>query len=100
MTIPEEKVYMVLQRLPNNGQKVLCFGHRTTCCVEDMDEEPDWHEVKFSFRVLSYKLKDKMPQDLEGTVIENINVVERWNCGDGEPGDDHIIGVTKWKKLR
>lgn len=92
------KEYSVTQRLPDDGQRVICFGHHTYCCSEDMDEEPAWHEVTFSFCVTAYKLKKEIPQDPEETILEYIKVVENWDCGP-EFSDGHVIGVTKWKRI-
>lgn len=93
--------YSVLQRLPDNGQKVQCYGHSTYCCVEDMEELPDWHDVTFQFVFSSYKLKDRIPNDPEETILEFINHVEYWRIGDKvEYGlEDHVIGVTKWRSI-
>lgn len=95
------KEYSVLQKLPNNGQKVQCFGHSTYCCFEDMDEEADWHDVTFEFVLLSYKLKDRIPDDPEESVLELIDHAEYWRIGDEvEYGvEEHVIGVTKWRSI-
>ena len=35
--------YSILQGLPQDGEKCMAWGHKTSCCKEDMDEEPQWH---------------------------------------------------------
>lgn len=92
------KEYSVLHALPNNWQRVMCFGHKTYCCCQDMDKEPDWHEVIFRFVVCEYKLKEAIPEDPEETILQYIKVVEGWDCGP-EFLDGQVIGVTKWKKI-
>ena len=90
----------VTDKLPNNGQKCLCFGHKTYCCKEDMEDKPTWHEVIFKFHISSYMLKSNIPKDPEETILSGINIYEIWECADNEidePG--HIIGVTEWKPL-
>jgi len=91
--------YSVLQSLPDHGVKCLCFGHKTYCCKDDMDKEPDWHEVTFSFGVSRYKLKENIPEDPEESILEFCHIVELWNIGP-EFHDGKVIGVTKWKLLR
>jgi hypothetical protein len=92
--------YNVTQWLPDNGEIVLCFGHRTYCCVEDMEIEPDWHEVIFSFDVSSYKIKKELPVDPEESILEFCETVEHWRIADDEEPREHVIGVSKWKKLK
>ncbi len=94
----EDKIYSVLERLPDNGQKCLCFGHKTYCCKEDMEDEPAWHEANFSLEVTSYRLKKEMPEDVEDTVLDEYTVGESWDCGP-EFLDGQVIGVTKWKRM-
>ncbi len=90
--------YSVLDRLPYPGKKVLCFGHATFCCEEDMDEA-DWHEVIFLLIPISWNLKKEIPKDLEESIYDWLIVSETWQLpGDHEPGDNNrVIGVTKWK---
>lgn len=95
----EEIEYSVLQRLPDDRQRVKCFGHKTFCCKEDMDDEPAWHEVVFQFDISSYRLKKEMPEDVEESVIQEISVVESWDLDEGD-FDGHVIGVTKWKRIK
>lgn len=92
------KEYSVLQRLPDDREKCLCFGHKTFCCKEDMEKEPEWHRVVFRFLVSSYCLKKEFPKDIEESILERCEVVEEWECVGDEP-KEHVIGVTKWKKL-
>ena len=87
--------YSTLQSLPNNGEKCLCFGHKTICCKLDMDLEPDWHEVTFKFVLSSYKLKDKFPEDIEDSILEFCHFVEMWRVDN----EYQVIGVTKWKQI-
>ena len=91
----QNREYSVLERLPSNGEKVLCFGHKTYCCIEDMEEKPDWHEVTFELCVSMYKLKKDLPADLEDSVIEKADLKDLWHCDEQE----HVIGVTKWKRF-
>lgn len=96
----EERIYQVTQTLPNDGERVMCFGHKTYCCSEDMEEEPDWHEVTFKFVVSEYKLKKEVPKDPEETILEYINSVETWDVIAFDEDDHwHVIGVTKWKYI-
>ncbi len=90
--------YSVTERLPDNGSRVLCFGHLTYCCTIDMDEEPDWHEVTFRLDVTYYELKKSVPQNPEESILESFEVLETWFIGE-ESLDGHILGVTKWKKI-
>lgn len=92
------KEYSVTEALPNNGEKVLCFGHHTYCCEEDMDEKPDWHEATFELKVHEYKLKNTVPLDPEESILEYYKASESWDCGP-EFMDGRVIGVTKWKRL-
>lgn len=85
-------------RLPDDGQRVLCFGHKTFCCKEDMDEDPDWHEVVFRFRVSNYRIRNPLPSDPEDSILSTYEVVEEWDA-DSDEGAAHVIGVTKWKAL-
>lgn len=95
----ESEVYMVNKCLPENGEKVLCYGYHTYCCKSDMDDEPNWHEVTFKINFSSYKLKKEIPKDPEETIFEYYNVLEEWSCGP-EFTDGHVIGVTKWKNIK
>ncbi len=90
--------YLVTQRLPDNGQRVMCFGHKTYCCKEDMQEIPDWYEVVFCFTIGSYKIKNIVPVDPEESILQNYTCIESWELGP-EFMDGHVIGVTKWKKI-
>lgn len=92
------KTYSVLQCLPDDGQRCLCFGHHTYCCVEDMDEEAAWHEVTFKFEVSSYLLKKELPTDPEESVLQEITIEEYWESGP-EFTDGHVIGVTEWRPI-
>lgn len=96
--IDEDGSYSVLKFLPYNGQKCLCFGHMTYCCKEDMDKEPEWHEVTFNFNISTYKLKENFPEDIEDSVLDYYDVHESWDIGS-EFCDGHVIGVTKWKSI-
>lgn len=94
------KEYSVLMILPDNGKRVLAFGHKTYCCSEDMDEEADWHECTFKMNVCSYGLKSEIPADPEDSVLRCYEVHESWEIEEVEYGArEHVIGVTKWKKL-
>lgn len=84
--------------LPNDGERVLAYGYRTYCCQFDKEDDREWHEVIFCFRVSSYKIKKDIPEDLEETILEMCECYEHWNFDDKKPFD-HLIGVTKWKKL-
>lgn len=91
------KEYLTTQCLPDDGQVVQCWGHKTYCCVEDMEETPDWHKVKFKFHV-SYRCKREMPSDIEDSVLEYYEVHESWSVFQEEPDQpEHVIGVTKWR---
>ncbi len=93
-----EKIYHINSCLPNNGQKCLCFGHKTYCCSIDMEKIPDWHEVTFSFMISSYKLKEEIPIDPEESILKDYKIVEIWDIGY-KCCDGHVIGVTKWKSF-
>jgi|SRR5580693_1879840 hypothetical protein len=95
----EEREYSVLEWLPDDRQRVMCFGYKTFCCKEDMEDEPAWYEVIFRFIVSSYRLKKEMPEDVEESVMEEIKVVECWDL-DERAFDGHVIGVTKWKRIK
>ena len=90
----EQKEYSVLQRLPPNGERVMCYGHETYCCNLDMEEEKDWHEAVFELHISACKFKEAMPEDPEESVIDTCEAYELWQM-DHEPM--HVIGVTKWK---
>lgn len=94
-----EKEYSVTQWIPKDGEKCLAFGHKTFCCSEDMDENPEWHNVTFSFVLSEYKLKKEIPKDPEESILEFCKFVESWKVNDGEEPENHLIGVTKWKKI-
>ena len=97
----KDKEYLVTQCLPDENQEVLCFGHYTDCCKEDMDKEPSWHRVIFKFEISEYKLKEKLPIDPEESLLEYYRVVENWEkCPSGTSEDGHVIGVTKWKSVK
>lgn len=88
--------HSVLKWLPYNDQIVMCYGHKTYCCSEDMDEQAEWHKVKFHFSLQDYKIKDSIPEDPEESLLEYSTTVENWDLVDA---DEHVIGVTKWKQL-
>ena len=94
----DNKEWCVTKCLPDDGEKVLCFGHETYCCSEDMEDQPEWHEVTFRFMISMYKLKSQIPADPEETILEKYEIREVWEMGC-DPGDGHVIGVTKWKDL-
>lgn len=94
-----EKEYSVLQTLPDDGMRCLCFGHKTYCCKKDMEKEPGWHEVVFKFDVYKYRLKDSLPEDPEHSVLKEYSVCERWNIPSYEDCPEHVLGVTKWKRI-
>jgi hypothetical protein len=91
----KNKIYKVTERLPDQGQKCKCFGYKTLCCQSDMDEIRDWHDVTFNFLISTYKLKNKIPEDPEETILEESSVIEKWECGPNFE-DGFIIGVTEW----
>lgn len=91
----EEKEHSVLKWLPSDGERVMCFGHKTFCCQEDMEEEKAWHEVIFELVIHSYKLKEEIPQDPEESVLDSYEVGEFWGMDH-----EHVIGVTKWKYIK
>ena len=41
---------------PNENERVLCFGNKTYCCEEDMEDESKWHLVKFKIFISSFKV--------------------------------------------
>lgn len=94
----DEIVYNVTQCLPDHGKRVMCFGHATFCCKEDMDEEAAWHEVTFTFDVGSYKLKKEIPLDPEESILQEYIIDEEWKIGP-DFTDGQVIGVSKWKKI-
>lgn len=99
----DEKTYSILTCLPDNGQRCYCFGHKTYCCVEDMDDEREWHEVIFSFCISSYKLKKEIPSDPEDSILDSYTIAEDWDIVGQEDlpygAREYVIGVTKWKPL-
>lgn len=97
MSNKSDIIYSVNQVLPDNGETVLCFGHKTLCCIEDMDKVPDWHIVTFILKICQYKLKNLIPTDPEESILQNYTVTEFWECE--HPEDGYIIGVTKWKDI-
>lgn len=91
---------LVTQRLPDSGTRVLAFGHKTYCCSEDMDEKPEWHECTFKMEVISYGLKPEVPADPEESILRCYEVYESWDIEEVDYGArEHLIGVTKWKKI-
>lgn len=93
----QEYICSVNKILPNNGEQCFCYGYKTYCCKEDMDTEPDWHEVIFKFVICEYKLKNEIPKDPEESILENIIVTEYWELvSNVEQG--HVIGVSLWKR--
>jgi hypothetical protein len=45
-------------------------------------------------------LKKQIPKDPEESICEYINAYEHWECYiDEDFPDQHLIEVTKWKKL-
>ena len=92
------KEWCITKVLPGDGKKVLCFGHKTYCCSEDMDDQPNWHEVIFKFQISSYGLKKEIPKDPEETILRCYEINEVWKIEtDDQP--QHVIGVTKWKDI-
>jgi hypothetical protein len=77
----------------------MAWGHKTSCCKEDMDEEPQWHDVTFRFVFSSCKLKKEIPEDIEESILEFCHYVEQWKINDDEEPKEHLIGVTKWKRI-
>lgn len=98
----EEIEYIVTQILPDNREKVMCFGHETFCCKEDMEKEAAWHEVTFEMVISSYGLKKEIPLCPEESILRCYTVTENWNIDYDEQDQDQmgrsVIGVTKWKK--
>ena len=95
----EHEWISVLKILPCDGERCICYGHKTYCCKEDMDDEPNEHEVIFKFNI-GYKCLQNLPDDPEDSLVEYATISETWdtNITDKyEPG--HVIGVTKWKKI-
>lgn len=90
------KEYSVTQWLPDEGQFVWAYGRKTFCCIEDADDEAQWHRVRFGLSVTSYKLKKEIPADPEESILESYEVSECWDILSEEP-PEHLIGVTKWK---
>lgn len=88
----------VTDRLPDNGRRVLCFGHMTYCCELDMVQNPEWHEVTFNFDISSYRLKKTVPDDPEESILQEYKMKENWKCGS-ESIDGHVLKVTKWKNI-
>lgn len=88
----------VTQALPNHGQVVMCYGNKTFCCKEDMDE-PDWHHVRFEFIISAFKLKKNLPSDPEESILEYCKCIENWAIHPENDLNEHVIGVTKWKKI-
>jgi hypothetical protein len=74
-----DEVFSITEMLPDNGERVLCFGHLTFCCKEDMEEIPEWHEVTFSCKFDTSTIK--------------------WEVGDYDDMRPRIIYVTQWKYL-
>lgn len=93
-----DKEWSVLTVLPNNGDRCLCYGYKTFCCEQDMDDEREWHEVTFSFEFSSYKLKKELPEHPEDSVLEYYHAIESWDISE-DFCDGRVIGVTKWKHL-
>lgn len=87
----KNKHYSVIEKLPRNGQKCICYGHKTYCCKCDM-ETADWHEVTFEMNITSYRFKKQIPEDKEESVLESYTVSELWLCDD----ECHVIAVTHW----
>lgn len=89
--------YSTLLRFPPDGKKVMAYGHKTYCCVEDMDEEREWHYVTFELSISEWKHKKSFPDDLEESLIQYPVVRELWKVNDDDDQPAHLIGVTKWR---
>ena|ERR1700733_14148926 len=83
--------------LPNKGERVLCWGHRTFCCEEDMEKEPAWHEVIFTLKISSYTIKPR--ETMEDSIITDAEIYDSWEIAEEGDPKEHVIGVTKWKHL-
>lgn len=100
----QETEYLVTEILPEEGQIVKCFGHKTLCCDLDMDKEPAWHVARFRFNVC-YLLKKQVPDDPRESIIEKCDVDATWKCLDdpedviGMPSAE-VLKVYKWKKTK
>jgi hypothetical protein len=95
-----DKEFSVLERLPNDGENCLAYGYKTFCCQEDMEKNPEWHNVTFQFVFSEYKLKKHIPKNLDESILEFCNYRENWKPNDDdEDFPSHLIGVTKWKKI-
>ena len=53
--------YLITQALPDNGKKVLCFGHHTHCCKEDMDKKSNISESDDFLKAIQPKLLQMNP---------------------------------------
>ena len=92
--------YDVVKRLPNDKQKVLCFGHRTYCCKEDMEKAAAWHVAIFSVIISSFKIRQRPETDIEASLICDAKLLDKWEIeGEDEELRERVIGVTKWKSL-
>ncbi len=89
------KVYSVLDRLPDDEQIVRAYGHKTFCCAIDMDDEPKWHMAHFKLCVNAYRLKNRLPDDPEASILEDCEVMELWLVED----DAQLLKVTHWESL-
>ena len=47
----------------------------------------------------SSKLKKEIPEDIEESILEFCHYVEQWKINDDEEPKEHLIGVTKWKRI-
>lgn len=54
-----DQLFVYPYQKPNENERVLCFGNKTYCCEEDMEDEPKWHLVKFKVSISSFKIDVK-----------------------------------------
>lgn len=94
----EKATYKVTTRLPENRQKVKCFGYLTHCCKKCMQKEMKVHTVIFKLDLEDIILKKQVPEDPEESILESYKVTESWQICDGSLAAQ-VIGVTEWREL-
>ena len=81
----------VLDRLPKDGEKVLCYGNKTICCELDMEEAAE-HNAIFRIKESSWKEREN------GDRYD----IKTYPSFDLDPQDElyHLIFVSRWKNRK
>jgi hypothetical protein len=85
----DEWIY-VLDELPKEGEKVLCYGNKTICCEIDMQEAAE-HEATY------HLVESEWREDEKGNKYD-IKTYHSFELEESPPY--HLIFVSRWKRIK